>query len=139
MRRMALLIAPALLLAASPALANRGVRGHGPRVQSSGQVITRGGTSAAANLARARGHRVLTERQAEAGAHGPPGATAAQRGTSRGERDRILRQQLAQHRDMNGGLDRRSMIALFVGVPAITTWILALSQYGHSILEFFVR
>ena len=138
LRRAAPLILPAVLLAATPALANRGRRPHGARIHSAGQVITRGGTSPAANLARARGARALAEQQAAQQAARSTPQAAQRRGTStRADRERILRQQLMQHRDMTGGLDRRSKIALFVGVPVITGWILAMSQYGHAILSLF--
>ncbi|HLU66097.1 MAG TPA: hypothetical protein VKZ63_07465 [Kofleriaceae bacterium] len=164
LRRAALLIVPAVLLAASPALANRGRRTHGPRLQSSGQVVTHGGTSPSANLARARAHQVRQERHARqqqegharqeqprarqqqerrarqqrqvrqrAAGRGP--AADSQRAPALSGRD-LLRQEIQRARGggRDDGLDRRSLIALTVSVPAIAGWIYAVSQWGDAIL-----
>jgi hypothetical protein len=126
MRRLVLVLVPAILLAGSPAFANHRRAGRpNHRLQSAGQVVTHGGTSPTANLARARAARVRSLQQMRS--EPPRGRPVSN--------EELLREHLRARQVPPNGIDRRSAAALFLGVPVIAGWIYVVSQYGHAILN----
>jgi hypothetical protein len=95
-------------------------------LQGSGLVVTRGGTSPTANLARARAARVRALQQER---------IEPRRGRPFSNED-LLREHIRRSRQVQpNGIDHRSAFALFFGVPVIGGWIYVVSQYGHAILD----